>query len=262
MNFGLIIEPPKETVYIFGARQLGDTPLQPDGNWSGYLPDIELQNNNGVETYSCVTQTTNNCIEILERKLYGARTNWSDRLLAKQSGTKEKQGNTPDNVAETRRKKGCVEEYEWPFDSSINTYEKFYADIPRQIETLALGRGAEQAFGYEIVRSNANDLMNALQYSPLGFSTYAWTKDENGLHYRPQGETDNHFVTVYGYEKDKFWLAFDSYTTDGIITLKKIRWDTIPMSAMRYTLTKQVVVPSAWNKFLVWLRKAIYGLAS
>ena len=98
MNYGFILEPPKETDFIFGAQQLGDAPLQPDANWSGYLPDIEQQRLYGVETYACVSFTTLSIVEILERKLYGATSNWSDRFLALISGTKEKQGNTPSNV--------------------------------------------------------------------------------------------------------------------------------------------------------------------
>ncbi len=259
-SFGLIIESPKPTDYVLGgAASLGGAILQPDGQWDGHLPETEVQNVNGLETYMCVTMTTNNCHEILEKRLYGARDNWSDRYLAKQSGTDLKQGNTPNAVAETRRKKGCVKEYEWPFD--VNTWAAFYTSIPKNIETMAIGEGAEYDFGYEFVRSNAKDIMEALKYSPVGFSTYAWVKGEDGKYYRPAGYNDNHFVTVYGYVEGSHWKVFDSYLADGMI-LKEIRWDTLPMVAMRYTLTKNVVVQSWFDKFIAQLKALLYGLAS
>lgn len=258
-NYGLIIEPPKPEDYVLGGKvSLKGEVLAPDGQWDGYLPETEVQNRNNVEPYSCVSFTTNNCIEILERRLFGARDNWSDRFLASLSGTKERMGNTPNNVAETRRKKGCVKEEVWPVDSTIDSFDKYYAPVPQNIQTMAIGEGAQYAFGYEYVPLNVESIKEALLYSPVGFSAYAWAKDENGLFYRPQGLSDIHFCTCYGYEEGKYWKIFDSYLDDGMI-LKKVRWDSVPMMAMRYTLNKQVVVPSAWDKFISLL-KEILGL--
>lgn len=257
MNYGLIIESPKPTDYVFGgAVQLKGEVLQPDADWSGFLPEPEIQDKNGVETNACVTFTTNNCIEILEKHEFGARDNWSDRFLATMAGTKERGGNTPANVAETRRKRGNVKEEEWPFEAT--SFNDYYKDIPDNVKTMAIGEGAQYAFGYEAVRSTAQDLMQALKYSPVGMSTYAWVKDENGVYYRPQGLSDNHFVTLFGYVEGKFWRVFDSYTNDGVI-IKNIRWDCLPMMAMRYTLNKEVVSQSLFDKFISLL-KQILGL--
>ena len=256
-NYGLIIEPPKETDYVLGgAVSLGGTVLQENGQWNEYLPDNEIQNMHGLETYACVSFATTNCIEILEKRVFGKRSNWSDRFLAKMSDTDKKKGNTPNNVAETRRKKGIVREDEYPFD--VDTWEKFYAPIPKGIQTLAVGEGAEYGFGYEAVPLNAKSIMAALQYSPVSFSVYAWVKGDDGRYYRPQGESDNHLTVVYGYVEGKYWKAFDSYFSESQV-LKKIRWDSLPMMCMRYTLDKNVVVTSAWDRFLLWLRQAIAG---
>ncbi len=257
MNYGLIIEPPLSTDYVLGgAVSLGGEVLQPDGQWDNFLPETEIQNRNGVETYSCVSFATLNCIEILERKEFGARSNWSERFLAKESGTQEKQGNTPNRVAETRRKKGCVKENEWAFDSFVKTFAEYYAEIPHEIETLALGEGAEYDFGYEAVRVTTEGIKEALKYSPVLFSVYAWVKNENGMFYRPQGMTDNHATCVYGYEEGKYWKCYDSYLDDGMI-LKQIKWDALPMMCMRYTLHKQVVVQNWWNKFIAQLKELL-----
>ena len=253
MNTGLIIEPPKETDFIFGAQKLGDFPLQSDANWSGFLPDIEQQQLNGVETYACVTFTTLSIVEILERRIYGATSNWSDRFLSAISGTKEKQGNTPANVAEILRKQGVVPEKDYPFD--VNTYEKFYAPVPSNLKTLAIAFIAEYSFGYEHVPSDYDAMMEALTYSPLAFSAYAWVKDSDGLYYRPQGMTDNHLTICYGYVRNNYWLIWDSYISDGT-PFKKVKWNSLPMQCKRYTLLRQIVVESFWQKFINWLRSA------
>lgn len=257
-NYGLIIEPPKETDFIFGGRMLGDAPVQPDANWSGWLPDVEVQNLNGIEPYACVSFGTLNIVEILERQEYGATDNWSDRFLATTSGTAALRGNTPTLVGDFLRKKGCVKEKDLPFDSSINTFEKFYAPIPANLRTLALEFPLEYAFGYEYVPSNYDAMMEALKYSPLLFTTYAWTKNENGLYYRPQGLTDNHATVCYGYVRNNYWLIFDSYT-DGGSALKKVAWDSLPQQCFRYTLHRQIVNETPWTRFVNWLR-AYLGL--
>lgn len=254
MNYGLKIDEIKQQDFLFGDAKLGDSPINPDANWSGFLPDVEVQNLNGIEPYACVSFTTLNCVEILERFTYGATDNWSDRFLATISGTKEQKGNSPQAVAEMLRKQGCVKEQELPFDSSVTTFDKFYAPIKSALLTMALAFKAEFSFGHSYVPSNAEAMMEALTYSPLGVSVSAWYKDENGLYYRPQGMTDNHFTVCYGYVKDKYWLIFDSYVNDGTAH-KKLRWDSIPMQMKRFTLNRQISVPSAWERFIKLLKE-------
>jgi|CXWL01.1.fsa_nt_gi hypothetical protein len=255
-NHGLQIEDPKPEDYVFGGNQLGDSPIQPDANWSGYLPDVEIQNLNGIEPSACVTFATLNIVEILERKLYGGTNNWSDRFLATISGTKERKGNSPNNVAYVLKDKGCVEERDLPFDSSITTYDSFYALIKESLHTLALQFKAEFAFGYEYVKPNHDDLMDALKYSPLGFSVYAWIQDENGLYYRPSGASDGHYTVCIGYVRNNYWIIFDSYAPNGS-AIKHVKWDSLPLVAYRYTLLRQVASESAWDRFIKLLRSIL-----
>lgn len=257
MNYGLQFDGIKPEDFVLGARnELGGKILAPDGQWDSFTPDGEVQNKNGVEPLACVSFTTLNCVEILERKEYGASSNWSDRFLASISGTKEKKGNSPQTVAETLRKRGCVPENDYPFD--VNTYEDFYKTVPQRLYTLALAFQAEYVLGHEYVPSNYDSLMEALKYSPLGFSVYAWVKDSDGLYYRPQGMSDGHFTVCYGYERNKYWKIFDSYADDGTV-FKKVKWNSLPMQAKRYTLHRQVVIKSWFDKFIAQLR-AILGL--
>lgn len=257
MKYGLILEPIQPEDYIFGDRKLGDSPINPSAQWDGWLPDIEIQNLNGIEPFACASFGTLNCVEILSRFEYGATTNYSDRFLATVSGTAEQHGNSPHRVAETLRINGCVDEKELPFDSTINTFEKFYAPIAKKLYTLALGTFAEWEFGHSFVPADATAVKNALRYSPLGFSVYAWMIDENGLYYRPQGEVDGHWVCCYGYEDGKYWKVLDTYTDGTGQALKKVRWDALPQQCKRYTLHRQVVSQSAFTKFIYWLRLAL-----
>ena len=260
MNYGLRLDTIQEQDFVLGAtNQLGGTPLMPDGQWDNYIPVKESQGLNNIETMACTSFGTLNCIEVLERFEYGTNSNYSDRFLAKISGT-NKSGNSPQTVAETLRKKGTVKQEYWDFDFNIKTFADFYKEIPQKLYTLALEFCLEYSFGHEYVNSNYDSLMKALTYSPLGFSTYAWIKKED-IYYRPQGMSDNHWVMCYGYKRNYYWKVFDSYDNSH----KKIRWDCLPMQAKRYTLHRQVVIESFWQKFIKFLheylklRSSVYG---
>jgi hypothetical protein len=254
MNNGFQLSEIKPTDYRFGDGLLGsESPLVPDGQWDAYLPLPEIQNLNNIEPSACVTFATLNCVETLERRVYGFTNNWSDRFLAKISGT-TRIGNDPTSVAETLRKKGCVPEADLPFNKSIDTFEKFYAPIAQNLMTLALEFPLQYSFGHSFVPSNEDSLMEALKYSPVLFSVYAWVQDENGLYFRPQGMSDGHAVMLYGYEKGEFWRIYDSYNNSGGNNLKKVRWDSLPMQAKRFTILRQIVNEKPWAVFVRWLR--------
>lgn len=257
MKYGLHIDAIKEEDFIFGDGKLNDQAVNPSADWAGWLPEPETQvNGTGFESYACVSFATTNVVETLERFEYGATQNFSDRFLATASGTAARKGNSLQEVSETLRKKGCVEEKDLPFDHTITTFEKFYAPIPQRLFPLAIGTFAEYAYGHSYVPSDYEALMEALKYSPLTFTVYAWAKNEDGIYYRPQGMTDNHCVMCYGYVRNNYWLVFDSYSNDGTV-LKKIRWDSLPMQAKRHTLNRQVVSESLFSKFIKGLRSLL-----
>jgi len=146
-HYGFINEP-KDTDFIFGAGKIPEISLQPDGNWTEFLPTREFQAPYNFETYACVTFTILNCIEILIKRQYGIEKNYSDRFLAIVSGTKNP-GNSPQTVCEFLRKIGLVPEELWPYDSSINTWEKWSIPIPPKLYELAREFNAEWDFRYE-----------------------------------------------------------------------------------------------------------------
>lgn len=254
-NYGFLPPVQDERDYIFGAvNQLGGIPLVPDGQWDSFLPVDEVQNMNGIEPYACVSFTINNCIEILQRQEFEQTENYSDRFLATISGTAAKMGNDPKTVGQRFKDNGCPKEYEWPFDSTIDTFEKFYAFIPRALYDLALQFKDKFTFGYEWVGTTQQSMMDALQYSPLGVSVYAWVQDA-GFYIRPQGASSTHFTVIYGYKRNEYWKCFDSYDN----THKKLRWDFGFEFAQRYTLHAKSSDPTMWEWFLSRL-KSILGL--
>src|SRR4051794_33539420 len=102
--------------YVLGSYgSLGGDVIRPDGQWDPFLPIDEVQNLNGIEPYACVTFGTLNCVETLIKEQFGEERNYSDRWLAKATGTDLKLGNDPQTVAEFLRKSGDVKQTDWGF---------------------------------------------------------------------------------------------------------------------------------------------------
>ena len=246
-NYGLKLDTPKPEDYIFGGGMVPMETLQPDGDWSGFLPVKEYQNLNGIEPYACVTFTILNCIEILIRQQYGIEKNYSDRFLAAISGTKEG-GNSPSTVCEFLRKIGVVPQEIWPFDESIKTFEKFYEPIPPKLYELAQEFNREWDFKHEFVPLNHDAISAALKCSPLLISVSAWF-ERDGKYYRPEGMTDNHATTMMYERQGEFMRVFDSYADrQDDPAIKDIEWGAIPMQVKRFFVKRKNTIDPAWSK--------------
>lgn len=244
--------------YIFGSDQIKGEVLVPDGQWFGYLPDIEVQRQFGLETMNCTVYGTLNCIEILFKRVYNVEVNHSERFVGIHSGTTPS-GNNPHEVGETIRKKaGCVEDMLLPFSESIDTWEKYYGPnpLPKQLNNLGKEWIKAWDFKHDWVRTPGQTLspellMEALTYSPLGVSVDAW--NQNGeIYFKEKGGVDNHWTTLYGYLEGQYWLIFDSYDS----THKKLAWDYDFQFVKRYTLTKKQPTTngSIWGAILNFIR--------
>jgi len=213
-NKGLLKEEYDERDYKFGAvkkRKL----LREDGQWTTFLPKGELQKN-PLETMACVSFSLLNIIEILNKLKFKANKNYSDRFLAKCSGTNE-YGNSMREVLETLRKYyGAVREKQYA--SEFSTWNKYYKAIPQNILNMGQLWIKEYKLEYESVNSNTNQMMNALRFSPLYVGGFAWYR-ENGI-YQSYGRA-NHCFVIVGYKQNEYWLAFDSYFP----FVKKLAWD-------------------------------------
>lgn len=254
MNHGLIVKPIEEDHYVFGDAKLGDAPINPGGQWDPYLPVPEDQNLGGFEPMACTTFALLNVVETMIRQKYGQSENLCKRFLAYASGTTHS-GNDPHTVAETLRTKGNVDEADYPFTPSINSWELFYVKPAQWLYTKALEFIARYSFGHSWVSPiNPANMRAALEYSPLTAGVYAWQQDgTTGYYVNPQNLQPEHDVEVYGYVENQYWKIFDSYSQEA----KKLVWNFPFVAVKRYTLNAQVVNPTAWTSFLNWMQQII-----
>lgn len=252
-NYGLKFDERKPEDYIFGAN-LPMEGVNPSGDWTDYLPSKEFQNLNNIEPYACVAFTILNCVEAIILKLYKEERNYSDRFLAVVSGTKEG-GNSPQVVCEFLRKIGVVEQRLWPFDETIDSFEKFYEPLPPKLYELANDFKKEFEFKHEYVFSDDNHIREALKCSPLLISVPAWYL-RDGKYYRPDGVTDNHATTLFVQREGEYRRVFDSYENPHI---KDLEWEVMPTMIKRFLIKKRDI-PEIANTKHNWLIDILYRL--
>lgn len=103
-NHGLLIAPHQSSKdYIFGAvTALVPEQLRSDGDWGAFLGVYEPQSFPWGDTLACVSYSALNCVEIIAKYRTEKDYNFSDRFLAKVSGT-TRSGNYLEKVAESIR---------------------------------------------------------------------------------------------------------------------------------------------------------------
>jgi hypothetical protein len=231
--------------YVFGVQTKLSAEkrdiLQLNGQWDEFLPDNEEQERNGLETMNCTTYGTENALEVLFRRLFKEKKDWSERFIGVLAGT-TLAGNSPQNVIQTVRHSGLIDEKLLPFDDTIKTWDQYYS--PNPMDDWYTAQGLKFLKSYEIGHewvftspslANIPKLMQELNFSPLGVSVYAWEQNENGLYIKPKGTEDNHWCILYGYEYKKFWKIFDSYDN----TQKRLAWGFQFGFAKRYSIKKK-----------------------
>src|SRR3990172_705470 len=175
---GFKVDPIEPQEYLLGQAKLATIVLQPDKNWSPFLPVDEYKNKNGLETSACVTFGMINIIEILMKRLFIVEPNYSERYNATLSVT-TREGNSIQKVIESIRKDyGVINEELLPFDDTIDTWEKFYAPIPEQLILTGKSWLKEFSLGHEWIftpdiKNKIDRLKTALQFSPVGVSVLA-----------------------------------------------------------------------------------------
>jgi len=204
MNLGALQDVKKPNDWIArGFTPLPTNILQSDGNWEAYLPVVEFQNNGGYDRYACATYSYLNPLEILYLRLTGKEINFSDRFLAKASGT-TKSGNYMYKVAETARKIGLLLESQYP---DVNTdWDDYYKDIPEELYTEALKFLDEWDLYHEWVEDTNEAIREALREAPL--QVYVRFASGDGI-LNPVGRRQ-HFVTLYA--MTDAYEIFDHYT--------------------------------------------------
>ena len=159
-----VIEGKRDTDYVAGV--LPYKVRNPSGDWTPFLPAPENQFSNHADSQACVTFSALNSIECQTKFLTGQEVNYSDRFIAKMSGTTP-QGNTLYTVADTIRKLGLVWETDYPTppDFDWNTY---YASVPPELITKALLWLNDWSLAYEWIEPvTADNLIYHLKHAPL-----------------------------------------------------------------------------------------------
>ena len=237
-KFGFIEEEARDTDYILGAKQLPTTILQKGGQWGDFLPAFEPQRKK-KDVMACVSFSNLNCLETLHYRILGIAYNRSDRFTAKMSNTDPYRGNSMRNVAESVRKDGTVKESLWSYEN-ITSLSQYYKTIPNSIIQKGKDWLKEYSIGYEwifpsflSIPQKQQQLMKALQYSPIQVSIYAYGKQKGGI-FIEENKKHNHAVVLYGYKKGEYWKLFDSYKNE----FKKFAWGYNFKYSLRFSLTK------------------------
>ncbi len=134
---------------------------QSDGDWRGFLPVEEHQYSENTDTMACVSFSANNSMEIQYKQQTGSDINFSDRFLAKMSGTTP-QGNYLNKVADTIRNIGLVLENEWPAPAHY-TWDSYYAPIPQEV----INKAQKLDIAYEWVPADPTSLKYHLKHAPI-----------------------------------------------------------------------------------------------
>ena len=235
LNRGFIPDEIKPEDFIFGGHQLSEDILQLSGQWDEFLPVKELQNKNSLETMNCVCYGTLNCLETLYKRLFNSEDNFSDRYIGVLSETTHR-GNSPQRVIQCIRHNGLIDEELLPFDRDIRTWAEYYAPITDKLIEKGKEWLKEYKVGHEwLGNSNPETLKHALMFSPLGVSVCFRERNEKG-HFIKSNMPDNHWVMLYGTDKDGNYKIFDHYNDVFKIVNRNYKFDFIK----RYSLGEKV----------------------
>lgn len=232
----------EEEHYILGDSCLVSDVLMPDSHgWKEFLPAFEPQSRNGLETMNCSNYGTLHALAALGKRKFGFafQQNLSERYTGVMTGT-GKGGNDPHNVIEIIRKTcGVIPEAFLPYNDSIETWEEYYSPLPMTSDFLAIGKHwlGKYIVGHDWVFRSTDSLVTkqislkeALKFSPIGISVYAWSQHADGLYYK--AGIDNHWVCLFDYVEGQYWLIFDTYDA----SIKKLDWYFNFGQAKRYSL--------------------------
>lgn len=248
-NHGFIPSIIDETThYIMGDGCLPSPDvLMPGGHgWGSFLPPDEVQARNGLETENCTNYGTLHAIATLGKRKFGLsfQTQLSERYTGILTGTTTF-GNDPHKVAELIRTLcGVIPEVFLPFDDSIKNWQQYYSPKPMTWALLNIGLSwlKKYTFGHDWVFVAADPLasrqakmVDALQYSPICVSGFAWSQHADGMYYSDQ-PYQNHWFEIYDFVYGQYWMAFDSYDN----THKKLDWNFDFGQCKRYSLSLKV----------------------
>ncbi len=155
------------------------------------------------------------------------------------------QGGSPHAVAEVMRTiSGAIPDTFLPFGNS-KTLPEYFSPRPITYGLFKYGYSWMQKYDFRhqwIFSDPATPLpqkqaalMEALKYSMIGASGYAWSLHADGKYYKDG--PDIHWFDIFDYSPGEYWLAFDSYAP----FIKKLDWNYNFGYSKGYSLTRKTV---------------------
>lgn len=256
INPGLINRLAQTGEYFFGQSKLPKIVLQKDGRgWGHYLPQDVIQNANGFEPSSCTSYGTINAIETLFRRM-GVEVSYSERALAISAYTLIPGYNDPHTVAETIRKVGLMDETLLPWEEA-KTLEEYYSPKPLTKTLVENGKIWLKTYVFQHewvfktddpIEIKRTKIKEALRYSPLGVSVFAWVKNLDGLYVKAPGVRDNHWCVLYDFDENNNWYIFDTYDYTHKILSKDYNFETAKAYYIGYNNTPKISIWSIIRK--------------
>lgn len=208
--------------YKLGDGNLAPAIIMPQGHgWKDYLPADDLQSNSELETDNCTNYGTLHALVTLGKQKFSVQfqTALSERYTGIMTGTGPG-GNDPWTVIDTiARYCGVVPAVYLPFGPGVQTWQEYYSPNPMTYALYAMGahwlKKYKVSYQWVTLPGDSQQIMQqkmreALQFSPLGASVFAWSLHSDGRYYSDE-PGQNHWVTVYDYLADGSWCVFDSY---------------------------------------------------
>jgi len=156
-NLG-VLEGKRDSDFIAGI--LPYQVVLPNYDWRPHCPDGEPQFSNKADCMGCVSFSNNNSAEV-QLKQQGLSYNFSDRWLAKTSGTTP-DGNYLYKVADVGRNIGRVLEADYPPPTDW-TWDTYYSEIPASVNSKVI----QFDEAYEWIPTDATSLIYHLKQAPI-----------------------------------------------------------------------------------------------
>lgn len=248
---GLIEKIPEQRDFVLGGEnQTRKVILQSDRDYTKFLPVHETQKRDGFDSYSCVSFSADNSLEILFKRQWGLDINISDRATASMSGTIAGRGNTLTAVADSLRNNGFVDEKDYPWGGRNNS--EYLDPVSKQIRDKGKIAALYYDTGYEWVDwggCDPNELYEGLQYGPLQATVNA-----NAIARGSRVSVTDHAIAIVKAKQNKSFVLLDHYTQQ----LEEVPWNFYFGSSLLYTVAKR----QAFTLVQVFGKPAIYAVAA
>lgn len=169
INHGVISPEKRPQDYLAGEFTFISYEVRnPNGDWRPYLVEREKQYGK-QDSMSCVSFSACSSIEMQEKLITGKENNYSDRFIAKMSGTTP-EGNYLYKVGDAIRKFGLIREADYPAPANY-TFSEYHANIPETLLSKFSAQGKEWLEQWDVktefVTPDRDSIRKHLKHAPL-----------------------------------------------------------------------------------------------